>query len=343
LGLAVVVLIPLQWVPAVALQAGDSAVPVTLDRAAPADGRRLQLAAGGAPDKLLMPPPRSPRRGLLVPPALVRVKPALPTHVSKALGLETKPLPAPRESVMAAPLEPSPSETVKDIPDLPETSDRPAWSPLAAPVQPAMTGEPTTTAEAMATPMAVSAPEPTTAPEVVGVAEPTTTPEAASAPETESALETESTPEAASAPPSPSTPQASAPPPEPDDSAAETTAADSTGAPATQTAALPPLEGVRLLFAEDTADLSDAVKRDLVRFAEDLLRHDKQRIQLLAYAQGTEDSASRARRLSLSRALAVRNYLMEQGVLPTRMDVRALGNKTDDDPRDRVDVEPARR
>jgi outer membrane protein OmpA-like peptidoglycan-associated protein len=64
---------------------------------------------------------------------------------------------------------------------------------------------------------------------------------------------------------------------------------------------------------------------------------------LLAYAKGTEDSASQARRLSLSRALAVRGYLIEQGVLPTRMDVRALGNKADDDPRDRVDVELAQR
>jgi outer membrane protein OmpA-like peptidoglycan-associated protein len=64
---------------------------------------------------------------------------------------------------------------------------------------------------------------------------------------------------------------------------------------------------------------------------------------LLAYAKGTADAASRARRLSLTRALAVRTYLMEQGVLPTRIDVRALGNKAEEDPRDRVDVELAQR
>jgi outer membrane protein OmpA-like peptidoglycan-associated protein len=100
---------------------------------------------------------------------------------------------------------------------------------------------------------------------------------------------------------------------------------------------------VRLLFEEGAADLSDAVKRDLGRFAEDLLRRDQQRVQLLAYAKGTADAASRARRLSLTRALAVRTYLMEQGVLPTRIDVRALGNKAEEDPRDRVDVELAQR
>jgi len=61
-------------------------------------------------------------------------------------------------------------------------------------------------------------------------------------------------------------------------------------------------------------------------------------VQLLAYAEGSADTASQARRLSLSRALAVRAYLIDLGVRSTRMDVRALGPKTDDGPADRVDV-----
>jgi outer membrane protein OmpA-like peptidoglycan-associated protein len=44
--------------------------------------------------------------------------------------------------------------------------------------------------------------------------------------------------------------------------------------------------------------------------------------------------------LSLSRALAVRAFLIEQGVRSTRMDVRALGDKVPDGPVDRVDVLP---
>ncbi len=58
----------------------------------------------------------------------------------------------------------------------------------------------------------------------------------------------------------------------------------------------------------------------------------------MAYAGGDNDNASQARRLSLSRALAVRSYLIEQGVRSTRIDVRALGNKTDVEPADRVDL-----
>jgi outer membrane protein OmpA-like peptidoglycan-associated protein len=63
----------------------------------------------------------------------------------------------------------------------------------------------------------------------------------------------------------------------------------------------------------------------------------------MAFAQGTEDTASQARRLSLSRALAVRTYLIDQGIRSTRMDVRALGATADQGPLDRVDIVPANR
>jgi hypothetical protein len=62
------------------------------------------------------------------------------------------------------------------------------------------------------------------------------------------------------------------------------------------------------------------------------------RLQLLGYAGSTQDSASKARRTSLFRALSVRTYLMKQGVRSTRMDVRALGNRVEDGSPDRVDA-----
>ncbi len=67
-------------------------------------------------------------------------------------------------------------------------------------------------------------------------------------------------------------------------------------------------------------------------------RDETLRLQLRAYAGGSDDSASHARRLSLSRALSVRSELIEQGVRSTRIDVRALGNKSKDGTSDRVDV-----
>jgi outer membrane protein OmpA-like peptidoglycan-associated protein len=62
------------------------------------------------------------------------------------------------------------------------------------------------------------------------------------------------------------------------------------------------------------------------------------RVQLVAYAGAGASGGSAARRLSLSRALAVRAYLIERGVRSTRIDVRALGGKSDGGPPDRVDV-----
>ena len=58
----------------------------------------------------------------------------------------------------------------------------------------------------------------------------------------------------------------------------------------------------------------------------------------MAYAVGVDLTASQARRISLSRALSVRSYLIEKGVRSSRIDVRALGDKGEGDPKNRVDV-----
>jgi outer membrane protein OmpA-like peptidoglycan-associated protein len=62
------------------------------------------------------------------------------------------------------------------------------------------------------------------------------------------------------------------------------------------------------------------------------------RLQLKAYAEGSGNDTSKARRLSLSRALAVRSFLIENGLRSTRIDVRALGIAHDGGAPDRVDI-----
>jgi outer membrane protein OmpA-like peptidoglycan-associated protein len=69
-----------------------------------------------------------------------------------------------------------------------------------------------------------------------------------------------------------------------------------------------------------------------------LKKNSALRVKLEAYARGNSQNASQARRLSLSRALAVRAGLMNQGVKPTRIDIRALGNKVPGGTPNRVDV-----
>jgi outer membrane protein OmpA-like peptidoglycan-associated protein len=130
----------------------------------------------------------------------------------------------------------------------------------------------------------------------------------------------------------------SAPPPPPAESLTSKPAVEP------QTAALPPApaltEQIRVLFPEGSIELRDDARRKLSAVATALQENTTIRVQLLAYANANTNGASRARRLSLSRALAVRAYLIEREVRSTRMDVRALGDKIGDGPADRVDILP---
>ncbi|MEH6630299.1 MAG: OmpA family protein [Halopseudomonas aestusnigri] len=100
-----------------------------------------------------------------------------------------------------------------------------------------------------------------------------------------------------------------------------------------------PLQPIKLFFAPDQAELSADARVQLNQLADALLADDAKVIQLLAYASDNESSAQ-ARRVSLSRALAVRGVLMERGIQSTRMHVRALGNKSKDGNPDRVEIIP---
>lgn len=92
-----------------------------------------------------------------------------------------------------------------------------------------------------------------------------------------------------------------------------------------------------LSFAAGASDLPAGSASELSAIAQQMNADDSLRLTIRAYAEGTAEEASQARRLSLSRALAVRSYLIEQGIRGPRMDVRALGHRIDP-PRDRVDL-----
>jgi len=144
-------------------------------------------------------------------------------------------------------------------------------------------------------------------------------------------------PPAALAPPPPAPPQAAAAPAAPQPRAAAPAAPAQAQRP-TQTASLPTAAGeLSLEFQGDGSDLNRRGEDQLRAFAARLKDTD-QRIQLIAYASGGADGASKARRVSLSRALSVRSFLIDQGLRNTRIDVRALGLVRDGGPEDRVDV-----
>jgi outer membrane protein OmpA-like peptidoglycan-associated protein len=92
-------------------------------------------------------------------------------------------------------------------------------------------------------------------------------------------------------------------------------------------------------FGAGATDLGKGPQPALDMVAGKLLGNDNLRVQVIAHATGSADEAMEARRVSLARAVAVRAYLIDKGVRSLRIDVRALGNRSDDGPvADQVDL-----
>jgi outer membrane protein OmpA-like peptidoglycan-associated protein len=129
--------------------------------------------------------------------------------------------------------------------------------------------------------------------------------------------------------------------------------------PSLKTASLPPHGGSSARSSSSDSEHAGLTKRGAVMFekgatnpspaqfdgvkllAGDLtnaLESGASRVQLEAYGGAPGDRSSDARRLSLKRALAVRQLLIDNGVPSNRIDVRAMGGADDRGPADRVDV-----
>ncbi|MFH1803848.1 MAG: OmpA family protein [Pseudomonadota bacterium] len=260
------------------------------------------------------------------PPAQTpRAKPASPApSVAATTPTEPKPTP-PRETVVAQ----------AQTPPAPSAPPPPAPVPLApaAPETPPLPTEESRPAEPAPAP---SAPDASNVPNI-----PAPSPDTTNSPRELLQQQSEAAPQAAPAPP-----------PVPAPAPAPTPAPAASPAPAAETASLPtddrtpttPAEGeYSLAFTGESFELGAAARRDLESVVADLMRDESLRVQLQAYATGDSNNASKARRLSLSRALQVRSFLIEKGVRSTRIDVRALGSNVPSGPADRVDVKTVQR
>src|SRR3546814_15156424 len=96
---------------------------------------------------------------------------------------------------------------------------------------------------------------------------------------------------------------------------------------------------VTIPFATEQADLPKGQVAALDSLAQQMAGSEE-RLQIRAYAASTGTDGSGARRLSLSRSLAVRAYLLAQGLRSTRIAVRTLGTPTDGSPADSAAGEP---
>jgi outer membrane protein OmpA-like peptidoglycan-associated protein len=96
-----------------------------------------------------------------------------------------------------------------------------------------------------------------------------------------------------------------------------------------------------ILFAKDAPDPAKAALGALKFLAGDLnaaMVSPNARVELQAFGGAKGDKGSDARRLSLKRALSIRQVLIDDGVSADRIDVRAMGGVDDTGPTDRVDV-----
>ncbi|MBE7637989.1 OmpA family protein [Sneathiella sp. P13V-1] len=91
----------------------------------------------------------------------------------------------------------------------------------------------------------------------------------------------------------------------------------------------------QLIFEEGKTDLPSNAN-SLLKELSSTVGGTQDRIQLVAYAKAS--SIGRARRISLGRALAIREKLMNMGIPNNRIEVRALGAPEGDTPPDRVDL-----
>ncbi len=104
------------------------------------------------------------------------------------------------------------------------------------------------------------------------------------------------------------------------------------------TTAAPTPAGLRLTFAPEQSDLSPASIDSVKQLTASIPPGDETTFNVQAYAPGKPDDPSTARRVSLSRAMAVRSALVADGVPSARIFVRALGEQYGDGPPDRVDI-----
>jgi len=143
---------------------------------------------------------------------------------------------------------------------------------------------------------------------------------------------------AAVIPPAPALPPVTPPPAPPGQ---KRRAATPEPAPAPVPVPIGPAKSV--FFMPQAAELPEEAKPNLNTLAQDLTADAHIFVELRAYAGANTDTAesyaSESRRLSLSRALAIRGYLATMGVSPKRIDVRPMGNRSDPaQSPDRVDI-----
>jgi outer membrane protein OmpA-like peptidoglycan-associated protein len=95
---------------------------------------------------------------------------------------------------------------------------------------------------------------------------------------------------------------------------------------------------ISMVFKPTETALPLTMKEGMDKMVAKLRADEKLRVNILAYASAAADQANTARRVSLSRALSVRAYLIDNGINNLRINVQAEGDKNPGGAPDRVEI-----
>ncbi len=96
---------------------------------------------------------------------------------------------------------------------------------------------------------------------------------------------------------------------------------------------------VTMLYTEKQAEVKDTQINTLEQIVIPAMgKNEDSRLIIEAYASSQDDSLNADRRLALSRALSIRDYIMSKNIASNRIDVRSLGAEGNIQPLDRVEL-----
>lgn len=101
---------------------------------------------------------------------------------------------------------------------------------------------------------------------------------------------------------------------------------------------VPTLSDLTVVFSGESIDIDLDGVRKLDGVFEELNTNENRRLHIHAYASGIDGDIGSARSIALSRGLAVRKYLIDKGLRPAQLKVKAYGSQTDRTPVDRTDL-----
>lgn len=93
-----------------------------------------------------------------------------------------------------------------------------------------------------------------------------------------------------------------------------------------------------LVYVRNALEISEENRAILTRDILPALKGSSARLEIRSFATPEKGVQNSDRRMALNRALFLRSELIRQGIQADRMDVRALGDKSESPPADRIDL-----